>query len=483
MTTASTTADTRHPKGLYVLFFTEMWERFSYYGMRALLVLYLVNFIQMERSDALEIYAIFTGLVYLTPILGGMLADTLLGQRKAIFIGGILMALGQFALAAGPAWLNLGLGLIIMGNGFFKPNISTIVGSLYKENDPRRDGGFTIFYMGINLGAFLSPLICGYLGEKVDWSLGFAAAGIGMLLGVLIFYWQGQVLGEAGFPPARKTSEEKKYIVRDWLDIAGFVVGIAALVFAFVQLWPSVGEDIRGYITNGLVIVAIIGLIVLLVRNIKTGDEWSRVAVIFILAFFNVFFWAGFEQAGGTFNLFADKNTDRIILGSEVPASSFQSVNAILIFTIAPLFSMLWIWLASRQKEPNTPMKFSFGLVLLGLGFVVMSAANALAKDGTLVSPLWLVMVYLLHTLGELCLSPVGLSMITKLAPPKLVSLMMGLWFSSIALANYMAGILESILQKFELELFTFLTITSLSAGFVLLLISPLLKKAMKGIH
>lgn len=483
MDTATSHADTRHPKGLYVLFFTEMWERFSYYGMRALLVLYLVNFVQLERSEALEIYAIFTGLVYLTPILGGMLADTILGQRKAIFIGGILMSLGQFALAAGPSWLNLGLGLIIVGNGFFKPNISTIVGSLYKENDPRRDGGFTIFYMGINLGAFLSPLICGYLGEKVSWSLGFGAAGIGMLLGVVIFYLQGHVLGEVGFPPSRRTTQDRRYILRDWLDIAGFVMGIAALVFAFVQLWPTVGEEVRGYVTNGLIIVGVIGLIVLLVRNINTGDEWSRVVVIFVLAFFNVFFWAGFEQAGGTFSLFADKNTDRLILGSEVPASSFQSVNAILIFTIAPLFSMLWIWLASRQKEPNTPVKFSFGLILLGLGFVVMSGAYSLAKDGTLVSPLWLVLVYLLHTLGELCLSPVGLSMITKLAPPKLVSMMMGLWFGSIALANYMAGILESLLHKFEIELFTFLTITSLTAGLVLLLISPLLKKAMKGIH
>lgn len=471
-----------HPKGLYTLFFTEMWERFSYYGMRALLVLYLVNFVQMERADALEIYAIFTGLVYLTPILGGMLADNILGQRKAIFIGGLLMALGQFALAAGLEFLNLGLGLIIMGNGFFKPNISTIVGGLYRENDPRRDGGFTIFYMGINLGAFLAPLICGYLGEKVDWSLGFASAGVGMFLGVVIFYLKRETLGLVGFPPMRTTPESKRYITRDWIDIVLYVIVISILVYGFLQVWPLLG-DTGSYITNALLVLGILGIVYLLVKNTKTSDEWSRVGVIFVLFFFNVFFWSGFEQAGGTFNLFADQNTNRNTFLGEIPASAFQSVNAILIFAIAPLFSMMWVWLANRSKEPSTPTKFSFGLLLLGLGFVVMSVANELAKDGSLISPLWLVLVYLFHTLGELCLSPVGLSMITKLAPAKLVSMMMGLWFGSIALANYMAGILEALLERVGLELFPFLTITSSTAGLLLLLLSPILKKMMKGVH
>ena len=479
----TTTHKQSHPAGLRTLFFTEMWERFSYYGMRALLVLYLVNQVNMERADALEIYAIFTGLVYLTPILGGMLADTLLGKRKAIYIGGILMALGQFCLAMGIDTLNLGLGLIIMGNGFFKPNISAIVGGLYEENDPRRDGGFTIFYMGINLGAFLSPLICGYLGEKVSWSLGFIAAGVGMALGVVIFHIFQKSLGTVGYPPSRYGKGEVKYIFRDVLDVIGFVVGISVLVYVFLGVWPAVGETAQTWVTRILIAGGVVGLIYLLVTNITKADEWSRVGVIFVLAFFNVFFWAGFEQAGGTFNLFADKNTDRMLFGFEIPASSFQSINAIFIITIAPLFSNLWIWLASKQKEPNTPLKFSFGLILLGLGFIVMSLANTLAMSGNLVSPMWLVMVYLLHTLGELCISPVGLSMITKLAPQKLVSLMMGIWFSSFALANYMAGILESLLKRFNMELFLFLTITSFTAGLVVLLISPYLKKAMKGIH
>jgi proton-dependent oligopeptide transporter, POT family len=472
-----------HPKGLYTLFFTEMWERFSYYGMRALLVLYLVNHIKLDEADALEIYAIFTGLVYLTPILGGMLADTLLGKRKAIYIGGILMALGQFCLAMGYDTLNLGLGLIIMGNGFFKPNISAIVGGLYGENDPRRDGGFTIFYMGINLGAFLSPLICGYLGEKVSWSLGFGAAGVGMALGVVIFHFFQNRLGDVGYPPSRYNEGEAKYIFRDIIDVIAFVVGISVFVFAFLQVWPLIGATSQTWITRVLIAAGVLGLIYLLVTSIKKADEWSRVSVIFVLAFFNVFFWAGFEQAGGTFNLFADQNTDRMLMGFEIPASYFQSVNAIFIFTIAPIFASLWIWLASKQKEPNTPTKFSFGLILLGLGFVVMTVANAIAVSGNLVSPLWLVMVYLLHTLGELCISPVGLSMITKLAPPKLVSLMMGIWFSSFALANYMAGILKSLLKSFDMELFLFLTITSFTAGLLLLVLSPILKKAMKGIH
>lgn len=285
-----------------------------------------------------------------------------------------------------------------------------------------------------------------------------------------------------GFPPMRTTPESKRYITRDWIDIVLYVIVISILVYGFLQVWPLLG-DTGSYITNALLVLGILGIVYLLVKNTKTSDEWSRVGVIFVLFFFNVFFWSGFEQAGGTFNLFADQNTNRNTFLGEIPASAFQSVNAILIFAIAPLFSMMWVWLANRSKEPSTPTKFSFGLLLLGLGFVVMSVANELAKDGSLISPLWLVLVYLFHTLGELCLSPVGLSMITKLAPAKLVSMMMGLWFGSIALANYMAGILEALLERVGLELFPFLTITSSTAGLLLLLLSPILKKMMKGVH
>ncbi len=473
-------ADTQQPKGLYLLFFTEMWERFSFYGMRALLVLYLVNQFKLERAAALEIYAIFTGLVYVTPIVGGLLADKILGQRKAVFIGGILMAMGQFALAASPETFSLGLGLICVGNGFFKPNISTVVGALYKENDPRRDGGFTLFYMGINLGAFFSPLICGYLGEQVDWSYGFASAGIGMLLGVAIFFFGNHLLEDAGLPPATRATQ-KSLVAKDYVDIALYIVVSAALVFGVLQFWTNISDSIKTVIKFSLAIGGVGGLVYTLVTNTKGNDEWSRVSVIFILLFFNVFFWAGFEQAGGTFNLFASENTDRIVFGNEIPASSFQSINAIFIFSIAPLFAMMWVFLNKIGKEPNIPLKFTLALAFLGVGFLVMHFANLNTSSG-LVSPMWLVTVYLFHTLGELCLSPVGLSMITKLSPPRVVSLMMGMWFASIASAQYLAGMLEAILHKFELPLFPFLVGSSFVGALCLFALSPWLKKMMRGV-
>ncbi len=487
-----------HPPGLYTLFFTEMWERFSYYGMRALLVLYLTSTYMdggfgLDRPDALEIYAMFTGLVYLTPILGGLLADKILGQRKAIYIGGVLMALGQFGLAASigndgaesrEMLLNIGLGLLIMGNGFFKPNISTIVGALYEANDPRKDSAFTIFYMGINLGAFLSPLICGTLGEKIGWQYGFGAAGLGMLIGIILFYFRSSTLGENGYPPGR-TGENLKLIAKDWIEVLGYTVVNIVGVVGFLFLWSSISESVQSTVISVAIILGVLGLSWTIFKNTEGKDQWSRVGVILILAFFNIFFWSGFEQAGGTFNLFAADNTDRMMFGWEIPASYFQSINAIAIFAFAPVFSMLWLSLDKVGKNPRTPVKFALGLMLLGLGFVVMGLASAAAGDGEMVSPLWLVSVYVLHTFGELCLSPIGLSMITKLAPPKIVSVMMGLWFAFMALANYLAGVLENILHTLlpDMHLFTFLTITSFTGGILVLALSPLLNKMMKGIH
>lgn len=487
---------TTHPKGLYALFFTEMWERFSYYGMRALLVLYLTSQVMtggfgLERANALEIYAIFTGLVYLTPIAGGLLADKILGQRKSIYIGGILMALGNFVLAMSHgsatqepsfALLNLGLGLIIVGNGFFKPNISTMVGGLYEENDTRRDSGFTLFYMGINLGAFIAPLVSGTLGETVGWAWGFGSAGIGMLLGVLVFHLTTQHLGTVGMPPTMKDKSVTKFRSKDWLDIVGIIVGCAIATWALITFFTSLGDDTYSMIMNTLFIVGGIAVLYIVFKNTDGGNQWSRVGVIVVLCFFNIFFWAGFEQAGGTFNLFAEEKTNRMLAGFEIPTSWFQSINALGIFILAPVFAALWIALNRVNKNPNIPVKFGLGLVLLGLGFVVMYFANKASNGGVLISPLWLVFVYLLHTIGELFLSPIGLSMITKLSPPKIVSLMMGLWFSSIALANYMAGILENLLHKFDMELFSFLIMSSVASGIVLLAISPILKKMMKGV-
>ncbi len=499
---SNSTSTLKHPRGLYTLFFTEMWERFSYYGMRALLVLYLTSAavdggFELTRENALEIYGLFTGLVYLTPIIGGFLADKILGQRKAIYIGGILMALGQFTLAASVAYspevsetqkflLNLGLGLLIMGNGFFKPNISTIVGSLYESNDPRKDSAFTIFYMGINLGAFLSPLICGTLGEKIGWQYGFASAGLGMLLGIVWFFSQANTLGAAGFPPGRE-GEDARLSMKDYLQALLYVGVNILLVIGLLLMWDKIADSTQSIIVWVAAIFGTAGLIYTIFNGTKGGEQWSRVGVILILCVFNIFFWAGFEQAGGTFNLFAAENTDRMLnwIDWEIPATYFQSINAIAIFGFAPLFSMLWISLSRVGKDPNTPVKFALGLILLGLGFVVMSMAHSQAADGTLVSPMWLVFVYLIHTFGELCLSPIGLSMVTKLAPAKIVSVMMGLWFASTALANYMAGVLESILKDYlpDMQLFNFLVLTSVSAGLLLLILSPWLKKMMKGIH
>ena len=488
-----------HPKGLYVLFATEMWERFSYYGMRALLVLYLTAQLlnggfALDRTTALEIYAIFTGLVYLTPIVGGLLADKILGQRKAIFIGGILMALGQFTLAysqmgdvAARTWLlHLGLGVLIIGNGFFKPNISTMVGKLYSDQDPRKDSAFTIFYMGINLGAFLAPLVCGYLAVQFGWAYGFGAAGIGMILGTVWFAVQGRLLGNVGFAPNRdiKSKEPLTLGGKDWSHIFMFIVSSLILVYGILVLWGNIGEGAKSLITTVMAVIGALALAYIIFSNTKGSVEWKRVGVIFILCFFNIFFWAGFEQAGGTFNLFAENNTNRMIFGWEMPTAWFQSVNSIWIISLAPIVSVLWLSLSRIGKNPNIPVKFALGLIFLGLGFVVMSAANAAAQGGNMVSPMWLVGVYFIHTVAELCLSPIGLSMISKLAPQKIVAVMMGLFFASIALANYMAGVLESILKNYlpDMQLFSFLTLTSISAGIILLLLSPVLKKLMSGV-
>ncbi len=478
--TPTLTKDTSQPKGLYLLFFTEMWERFSFYGMRALLILYLVRQFKLTENAALEIYAIVTSLVYVTPIIGGLLADKVLGQRKAVFIGGVLMAMGQFTLAASPDFLNIGLGLIIVGNGFFKPNISTVVGDLYEANDSRRDGGFTIFYMGINLGAFLSPLICGPLGEQVAWGYGFAAAGVGMLIGVVVFFFGSAVLGNAGLPPATKHTQAT-LIAKDYIDILIYIVISAVFVFGVLEFWSIISQDIRDIIKKAAAVIGIGLLIYMLTTNIKGSNEWSRIGVIFVLLFFNMIFWAGFEQAGGTFSLFAANNTDRTILGFDIAASTFQSINALFIIGFAPLVAMAWVFLGKMNKEPNVPLKFSLALAFVGLGFIVMYFADGYSKIG-LVSPFWLITVYFCHTIGELCLSPIGLSMITKLAPARIVSVMMGLWFGSIAMGQYLAGMAKVYLDEYQIPLFPFLLGTSFIAAICLFILSPWLKKMMKGV-
>lgn len=488
----------KHPRGLMVLFYTEMWERFSYYGMRALLVLYLTAEVAgggfgLDRTTALKIYATFTGLVYLTPIIGGYLSDKFLGQQKAVYIGAFLMAIGQFFMAAsefGETLLregqrNFGLGLIIVGTGFFKANISTIVGSLYQDNDARKDSAFTIFYMGINIGALLGPFIAGFLAQEIDWFWGFFSAGTGMILSTIWFYSQRHKLGTAGLPPQSLQKGIVNLTRRDGLDILLYVVSIVALIWSFLKLWSFVGTEMQSIILWILLGAGSIILAWVIIGNTRGRQNWSNMGVFFILAFFNILFWSGYEQAGGTFNLFAQNHVDRHTLFGEFPASWFLSVPALYIVLFASLFAILWVKLNAIGKEPRTPVKFALGLMLMSLGFVIMNLAAGRAGQGIMVSPFWLLAVYFMHTMGELCLSPIGLSMVTKLAPKSIVSVMMGLWFASIALANYLAGVMESILHNLlpEMGLYTFLTFTTLGSGVILLLISPLLNKLMKDIH
>lgn len=489
-----------HPPGLYALFTTEMWERFSYYGMRALLVLYLTKAMGYSRSDALALYAVYTGLVYLTPLIGGRLADLFLGQRKAVFIGGILMALGQFALSR-PELLHLGLGLMIVGNGFFKPNISVMVGSLYPQGDPRRDGAYTLFYMGINLGAFLAPLVAGTLGERTGWGYGFMSAGIGMVLGLLTFIFTQKMLRGAGLPPGREGGVRETLRPRDWVEIGAISGVVAAVVYGAIAAWPSLrplwspafleGSHTGKFLYEGGILIAVlIAFIWATEPKAKaemaelhepfTAVDWQRIGVIVVISLFSILFWMGFEQSGGTLNLFADEKTNRHVFGREIPASLFQSINPVFIISLAPVFALLWTRLAERKFPLPSVAKQGLGLVLLSLGFGVMYLADRNAAAGP-VSPLWLVGVYLLFTVAELFLSPIGLSLVNKLSHPRVASLMMAFWFLCTAAANFLAGIMEELIKPFDFNLWVFLGVMALVPGLLLLALTPVLVKMSHG--
>jgi POT family proton-dependent oligopeptide transporter len=445
-----------HPKGLYLLFFTEMWERFSYYGMRAILILFLTKQLLFDKAFASGgIYGSFTGLVYLTPIIGGYVADRYWGNRKSIFVGGILMAIGQFMLFFSGALDNIdtakmllyvGLAFLIFGNGFFKPNISTMVGQLYPENDRRIDGAYTIFYMGINLGAFFSPLICGYLGENIDFKWGFLAAGIGMLIGTVAFeIFKNKYLvsptGESiGVLPnkARLKEGESGVSAKFTGTQYGILIGGgAALYLLFNYVF---GFDFFGSLIFALALA--IPTSIILDKSL-TPVERSRILVIYIACFFVIFFWSAFEQAGASLTFFADEQTNRNVLGFNMPASWFNSFNAVFIVIFAPIFSYMWVKLNKAGKEPSAPRKQAWGLFLLALGYVWIAFGVKGVEPGAKVSIMLLTVLYLLHTWGELCLSPIGLSMVNKLSPARFASLLMGVWFLANATANKFAGILS----------------------------------------
>jgi POT family proton-dependent oligopeptide transporter len=464
-----------HPKGLGLLFLTEMWERFSYYGMRALLVLYLVNAQHWTAEKAATLYGNYTMLVFLTPLIGGYLADRVIGTRRSLVIGGIIIAAGHFTLALqGEAAFYIGLGLIIVGTGFFKSNVSTQVGQIYADGDARRDAGFTVFYMGINTGAFLGPIVCGYLAASPDWGwhYGFAAAGVGMLLGLITYVWgRERYLPGIGLPafgvPAAKESAGTP-ISNPMHGIGGAVVGGALGFLGGGWLGLAMGSVIGGALG-----IAILG---------SHGEERRRVYAIFIVAFFVVFFWAAYEQAGSSMNLFADRNTDLTLgghLSKPIPAAWFQSVNAGFILMFSPVFAWIWMMLGRRKLEPSTAMKMVIGLALLGTGFVFMVVGAKGADQGLRVSWVWLTSAYLSHTLGELCLSPIGLSYVTKVAPVRFASLMMGVWFLANAAANKLAGTIAAMVEKIPTltQFYTIFVVSSFSAAFLMLLCVPLLKR------
>jgi len=492
-----------HPKGLFVCFATEMWERFSYYGMRALLILYLTKHWEFTDATSYLIYGAYTSLVYIMPVFGGMLADQILGSKKAVTYGAILLVFGHLGMTveSNEQIFYLSLALIVSGVGFLKPNISTMVGALYEEGDPRRDSGFTIFYMGINIGAFTATLLCGYLGEEIGWAYGFGAAGIGMLLGLFIFLWGQKYLEGLAEPPSNKYMTKINGIsYENWAYISGVVMVL--VTWFLVQNSQLVGQLLGGF---GVIFIGAWLLYALLKC---APEERDRLIVVGILILFSLIFWALFEQAGSSLNILTDRGVDRTIFGWEVPASMFQSLNAGFIFTIAPLFALLWIALAKRNMEPSTPIKFSIGIVLVGLGFLAL-VYGMNSSEGLQTGVIWIVLIYFLHTLGELCLSPVGLSSVTKLSPQRIVGFMMGMWFFASAAGNYVASLIAKgtagdpvmlIAEKIYLQVmflpgdtftinqkngfmdvYTDVGLIAIGCGIFLAIITPLLRKLMHG--
>jgi POT family proton-dependent oligopeptide transporter len=476
-----------HPRGLSTLFFTEMWERFSYYGMRGLLLLFLVATVQnggfgMTDRTGAAIYGLYVGFVYLMALPGGWIADRILGQRRAVFIGGCFIAAGHFSMAIGlvPTFY-LGLCLIVIGTGLLKPNVSAMVADLYPEGGNRRDAGFSIFYSGINVGAMIGPLVCGFLGEKVNWHLGFGAAGVGMVLGLVQYQLGGKYLGEAGLRRKAEVTAagDRTAIRRLGLGVAvlfGVIVLAVLLQLAGVLHLSLYGvAQSTGYFMLGLALVYFGSI--LFFSKLSVAEK-KRIVVIFVFFMAAVLFWAGFEQAGSSMNLFGERMTQRVILGWEMPASFLQSVNSIFIILLAPVFGALWIRLGRRQ--PSTPAKMGFGLAFLAIGFLVLAWGASFTAGGARVSMLWLIVTYLLHTVGELCLSPVGLSSVTKLSPKSLVGQMMGTWFMGTALGNLIAGLAAGGFQGMSMaELFSAVAKVTGVAGIVLLLFSRPIRRLM----
>lgn len=478
-----------HPKGLFMLFFAEMWERFSYYGMRALLIFYLTKHWLFSDEESGVIYGAYTALVYITPVLGGYLADRWLGQRKAVLFGAVLLTFGHFLMGfegsggTNSAALNmfwLALSFIIVGSGFLKANISVMVGQLYPITDVRRDGAYTVFYMGINLGAAMGSLLCGYLGETYGWTYGFGAAGVGMLLGLVVFVLGKPLLLGRGEPADPALLRRRiAGLPLEWLLYA---VGIGAVVviWGLIQYQAVIGWML-GLSGAILIFYVLFTAVTKLDRHAR-----DRIFAAMFLIIGSILFWALFEQAGSSLNLYTDRYVDR----AGVPASMFQSINAIYIVLLAPLFAGLWTWLGRKGLEPSTPAKFGLALIQLGAGFLVLVMGSALGGDGAKTAVVFIFLIYLLHTTGELCLSPVGLSAMNRLAPAHMASLIMGTWFFASATGNFTAGLIaaatgserasgEGAGQQTVLDVYSQIGWIAVAVGVGVLVIAPLIRRLM----
>lgn len=490
-----------HPRGLTTLFFTELWERFSYYGMRALLLLFMVAAVEkggmgLEDKTAGAIYGLYTMLVYLLALPGGWLADRFFGLRKAVFYGGCMIAAGNLMLAIpNNNTFFIGLILIVMGTGLLKPNISSMVGELYsKDEQAKRDAGFSIFYMGINIGAFISPFITGYLGQKINWHYGFAVAGIGMMIGLAQYQFNQGQLGTAGLVPTKLSDpvlqREREKNIRNGLlgFLAVFILFIALLMNGILTINPVAFANAAIYVIGGSAVLYFTYVLVF-----EDLDKVERMKIGAIAVFFlaSATFYAGYEQQGSTLNLFADRYTNMFIGSFEMPASWMQAVPAVCVVIFAPLVAWLWVWLAKRNMSPSTPVKLAAGLMFMGLGYLVMMGASSIVIGGGKALPTWLIATYTFHTFGEICLYPVGLSAVTKLSPNRLVGQMMGIWFMSLALGNLVAGVFagefdEDVITanpQLLIDLFWVVVKAMFVASILVLIISRPIRKWMGDIR
>jgi POT family proton-dependent oligopeptide transporter len=495
-TTNQDTAFFGHPRGLSTLFFTEMWERFAYYGMRAILILFMtasldIGGLGFEVAKAGAVYGTYVALVYMLSLPGGWVADKILGLRRAVLYGGILIMLGQLCLAVpGASLFYPGLAFIVLGTGLLKPNVSAIVGDLYTKEDHRRDAGFSIFYMGINLGAFIAPLIVGGLAQSPwfrgvleawglrpenSWHWGFGVGAIGMFCGLVQFVLGWRHLGDAGVHPSVVPSSEAGLAARRhfWMGL-GSLIGLIGLVAILVRNGSVSVVTVTNAFSWLYAVVVVVFFVVLFTLGEWTREERKRLIVIVVLFAGAAIFWSAFEQAASTLNLFAQNNTRNTVFSLNFPASWFQSVNALMIIALAPVFA--WLWVSLGRRDPSSPTKFAVGLLFVGLGFAVMIGAAQATAAGQLVSPWWLTVTYLLHTIGELCLSPVGLSSMTRLAPDRVKGMMMGVWFLAASVGNLIAGRVAGMYESFTLtQLFTAVTAFALVASLVMFaLVGPI---------